>query len=46
MVENNKNKSLFLGIAAATAVVGVALLLHYVWGDGDAEEETKEGSDL
>ena len=42
MVESsNKNKGLFLGIAAATAVVGAALLYHFVFSgdddDGDAQ---------
>mmetsp|Transcript_20830 Transcript_20830/g.25511 ORF Transcript_20830/g.25511 Transcript_20830/m.25511 type:complete len:243 (+) Transcript_20830:44-772(+) len=40
MVESdNKNKGLFLGIAAATAVVGAALLYHFVFA-GDDEEES------
>ena len=38
MVENNKNKGLFLGVAAATALVGAALLYHYVFSDPDDEE--------
>ena len=38
----NKNKTILLGIAAATAVVGIALLMKYVWNDDD--EENKEGS--
>lgn len=38
----NKNKTVLLGIAAATAVVGIALLMKYVWNDDD--EENKEGS--
>lgn len=38
MVEGNKqNKSLFLGVAAATALVGAALLYHYVFSDPDEE---------
>ena len=48
MVEN-KNKTLFLGIAAASALVGAALLYHYVFSDADDEtavpnimEELKE----
>ena len=41
MVEENKNKGLFLGIAAATALIGAALLYHYVSGDDD--EETPAG---
>ena len=40
MVESgNKNRGLFLGIAAATAVVGAALLYHFVFA-GDEEEES------
>ena len=35
----NKNKGLFLGIAAATALIGAALLYHYVSGDDDEEAE-------
>lgn len=38
MVEN-KNKTLFLGIAAASALVGAALLYHYVFSD-DADEDS------
>ena len=38
MVESNKNKSLILGAAAATALVGAALLYHYVFSDGDDAE--------
>ena len=34
MVDKN-NKGLFLGIAAATALIGAALLYHYVSGDDD-----------
>ena len=43
MVESNKNKSLFLGVAAATALVGAALLYHYVFTDGDDEEGSSIG---
>ena len=40
MVESgNKNRGLFLGIAAATAVVGAALLYHFVFS-GDEEEDS------
>lgn len=42
MVESNKNKGLFLGIAAATAVVGAALLYHFVFAD-EAEEDGATG---
>ena len=38
MVESNKNKSLFLAIAAGTALVGAALLYHFVFADGDEGE--------
>ena len=37
MVEDNKNRGLFLGIAAATALIGAALLYHYVSGDDEEE---------
>lgn len=40
MSENNKNKGLFLGLAAATALVGAALLYHFVFSE-DEEEESK-----
>lgn len=40
MVEENKNKGLFLGIAAATALIGAALLYHYVSGDEEEEGAT------
>lgn len=45
MVEDNKNKGLFLGIAAATALVGAALLYHFVFSD-EAEEEAGSSSSL
>ena len=38
MVSKNETKGLFLGIAAATALVGAALLYHFVFDD-DAETE-------
>ena len=34
----NKNKGLFLGVAAATALVGAALLYHFVFSDDDETE--------
>ena len=43
MVESNKNKGLFLGFAAATALVGAALLYHFVFAD-EAEDETSGGA--
>lgn len=42
MVEN-KNKGLFLGIAAATALIGAALLYHYVSGDDDGDDGPATG---
>ena len=39
MVEN-KNKGLLLGVAAATALVGAALLYHYVFSDPEEEENS------
>ena len=36
---DSKNKGLLLGIAAATALIGAALLYHYVAEDGDDEGE-------
>ena len=45
MVEDNKNKGLFLGIAAATALVGAALLYHFVFSD-EAEEEAGSTSNI
>ena len=38
MVEQSKNKNLMLGVAAATALVGAALLYHFIFSDGDEEE--------
>ena len=43
MVENNKNKTLFLGMAAASALVGAALLYHYVFADPEEEEGKAAG---
>ena len=43
MVENKQNKGLFLGVAAATALVGAALLYHYVFSDADDEEGASVG---
>ena len=37
MVSKNENKGLFLGVAAATAFIGAALLYHFVFTDGDEE---------
>ena len=37
MVSKNENKGLLLGVAAATALVGAALLYHFVFTDGDEE---------
>lgn len=46
MVQENK-KGLYLGIAAASAVVGAAFLYHYIFNDADAEgEEEEEVADL
>ena len=46
MVEStNKNKGLFLGIAAATAVVGAALLYHFVFS-GDDEDDSGSGAPI
>jgi len=47
MVEKNeKNKGLFLGLAAATALVGAALLWQYVFTNDDDEEAEVAGSDI
>ena len=40
---DNKNKGLFLGIAAATALIGAALLYHYVSGEDDGEDGPASG---
>lgn len=40
---DNKNKGLFLGIAAATALIGAALLYHYVSGDADDDDGEETG---
>jgi len=46
MVQENK-KGLYMGIAAATAVVGAAFLYHYIFNDADAEgEEEEEAVDM
>lgn len=37
MVEK-ENKGLMLGIAAATALIGAALLYHYVSGDAEDDD--------
>ena len=39
MVSKNENKGLFLGVAAATALVGAALLYHFAFSEGDDEGE-------
>ena len=44
MVEkDNKNKGLFLGLAAATALVGAALMWQYVFNADDDEDEAATG---
>ena len=43
MVEDNKNKGLFLGIAAGAAIVGAALLYHFVFSD-DGDEAADSGA--
>ena len=40
---DNKNKGLFLGIAAATALIGAALLYHYVSGEDDGDDGPATG---
>ena len=35
----NKNKGLYLGIAAATALIGAALLYHFISGEEEDEAE-------
>ena len=46
MVEKeNKNRGLFLGIAAGALVVGAALMYHYFFADA-AEEEEETASQL
>ena len=42
MTESNKNKGLFLGLAAATALVGAALLYHFVFSDEEEEVKANE----
>lgn len=44
MVESgNKNKGLFLGVAAAAALVGAALLYHFMSGeDGESSSGEKQ----
>ena len=37
-MKNNENKNLFLGVAAATALVGAALIYHLVFSEDDGEE--------
>jgi hypothetical protein len=39
MAESNKNKGLFLGIAAGAALVGAALLYHFVFAADEDEDE-------
>ena len=46
MVEKKDNKGLLLGVAAATALVGAALLYHYVFADPDAEDDEAGASDI
>jgi hypothetical protein len=43
MVESNKNKTLFIGLAATSALVGAALLYHYVFADAEGEEAAEIG---
>ena len=38
MVESNKNKSLLLGLAAGTALVGAAVLYYFMQGDSDSAD--------
>lgn len=38
MVESNKNKSLLLGLAAGTALVGAAVLYYFMQGDNDSTD--------
>ena len=44
MSDDNKNKGLFLGVAAATALVGAALLYHFVFSDETEEGEAAGGN--
>ena len=38
MVSKNENKGIFLGVAAATALVGAALLYHFAFAEGGEDE--------
>jgi len=54
MVESNKNKGLLIGVAAGAALVGAALLYHFLSEGGDEssgeaqimEELKKKGLDV
>ena len=43
MVSKKDNKGIFLGVAAATVLVGAALLYHFVFSEGDEEEAAAGG---